>query len=349
MFRKLMLTFIVILFLFAGCQKAEEKEAGSFEELDKIKLEKPMSITSMVFANNKIVAFNQGDKTIYLLDLKGNVIDKYKKIGKGPGEFTTTRGVNLLGYSRYLYVIDGMTNKIMKFNLDKKIDFVDEYYIEVSQVSPVGFVDSKENIYLATMISDHVILKVNSNGEIINKFLKKEKESFENMNANQIRDYLVSNLYYPIIQENTMVLTGFLSKKLKFYKKQNDNFKLLKETEMQGLKGNVYKSETRESSNKRSVSIEGIGYIGSWIHRDKYLVGVSKHDFSESFVNCFNLNGKFIGNIELERDINKKYESMFFNKKQDRFFYQVSRRKNEKEDYELDTDYLYIGKLEVYE
>ena len=172
--KKIVLIFLMFLFVYAGCNKSKINEAGNFKEIGKIKLEKPMSIMSLVFTEDKIAAFNQNDQTIYLLDFEGNIVDSYKKIGRGPGEYTSIRGLNLIGYSRYLYVIDGMTNKIMKFKAKNRLKFVDEYYLKVSQVSPMGFVDNEENIYLSTMISDHVLLKINSDGKIVNKYIQKD-------------------------------------------------------------------------------------------------------------------------------------------------------------------------------
>ncbi len=346
MFKKFVLIIISILIIITGCNKSQINEKGNFKQMEKINLKKPMSIMSLVFTDDKMAAFNQKDQTIYLLDFKGNIVDSYKKIGRGPGEYTSIRGVNLIGYSRYLYVIDGMTNKIMKFDAKSELKFVDEYYLKVSQVSPMGFVDNEENIYLSTMISDHVLLKINSDGKIVNKYIQKDKKDFNNMSAEGIKNYLVSNLYYPIISKNKMVLTGFLSKKLKFYKWENNRFKLIKETDIKGLNEDGYKSETKEGKNRRQVSIQGIGYIGSWIYQDKYLVGISKQNGSETFINCFDLKGNFLYNILLENDINKKYENMFYNEKNSYFYYQLSTRKTKEDDYNLDDRNIYIGKIE---
>jgi len=159
----------------------------------------------------------------------------------------------------------------------------------------------------------------------------------------------VNNLFLPVINEEKLILVGVFNKKLKFCSIKNDKLKIQKDTIIEHFKDEAFNYETKSSSDRRSMTINNIGYAGANIIRDKFVIAISQPKADGSYLHRYNLDGKYIDSILIENNPDEKIENIFGFKNGNFYFVKSVRNKTEenKYNYKPESNYLYRAKLDV--
>jgi len=130
------------------------------------------------------------NNSLILLSKKGEILDKYKKIGKGPGEYIDRSELLVLGqYDRRWHVLDSNQQKVLLFKIEENQIIFDEEFKFDKPVS-LGAISKNGKMYMNSFMGESLILKYSSDFELEDEFLPKEKKDMGNMSSEQMKDML---------------------------------------------------------------------------------------------------------------------------------------------------------------
>lgn len=344
--RKYFALGLIMIILFSCSKKDEIKTIGTMKVLDKIKMQKENDFISLYEIGDNFVGFGMNNKSINIFNREGKILFTYKKIGKGPGEYTDNNNLQILGkLNDKLYTLCGDLQKVIVFDIveNKKLEYMDEYYMNDGQVGNGNIRNGK--IYLSTLIADNQVLEYNSECDLLNSYITKEKKSFRNMNANEIKKFLVNSVYIPYFRENKIILLGVLNNRLKIYERKDKKFSLISDKKIVLLNKEMYKSETHESRNRKSISIKTKGYIGSKVKDDRILIAFCPEGSKNSYAVSYDFGGNYLGSYILEDSEEYNIGFCYFRENSNDFYFVKSYKKDGNDNYEEDNSTLYRAKL----
>src|SRR6056297_1040536 len=337
---------LIIIFMFSCTKKEDIKKIGEMKVLNKTKMEKENDYISLLEIGDNFLGFGMNNKMINIFNKEGEIIFTYKKIGKGPGEYTDNNNLQILGkLNNKLYTLCGDLQKIMIFDIidNKKLEYIDEYYMNDGQVGNGNIRNGK--IYLSTLIADKQVLEYNSICELSNSYISKEKKSFRNMNANEIKKFLVNSVYIPYFRGDRIILLGVLNNRLKIYERKDKKYSLISDKKIVLLNKDMYKSETRENKNRKSISIQTKGYIGSKVKNDRILIAFCPEGSKKSYVVSYDYEGNYLGSYILEDSEEYNIGFCYFVENSNEFYFVKSYKKDDNDNFEEDNSILYRAKL----
>lgn len=187
-------------------------------------------ISKVQYVNNKVYILDIPGNSVYIYDNKGNLIDKLKKIGNGPGEYIQI--TDFFVDNDFLYVMDFTRRAIMKYN--NNLDFVEKINYK-SFGSKFILQDSNCWIYNEPSGEkiDYQFSLLNKKGELKSELIKRNsgKNLYNWTGANvfclDTQDYFLSPRYSDTIYKakNGAVYPEFILnfKKHNFPQKENIN------------------------------------------------------------------------------------------------------------------------------
>ena len=200
-----------------------------------------------------------------------------------------------------------------------------------------------------SFMGENLIYKFNSNFELEDKFFTKEKKDMSKMSSEQMKDYLVNNLFLPVIDKNRIILVGVFNKKLKFCSVKDGKLNLQKDTIIEHFKDEAFNYEAKTSSERKSLTINNIGFAGANIVDDKFVIAISQPKADDSYLHRYDLDGNYLDSILIEKNPAEKIRNMFgFDNNNFYFIKSVKdKKKSEKNSFKTESNYLYRAKLNV--
>jgi len=347
--RKLTGIILIVIFIITACGKKQKIEKlGDIEIHRKVKFSQKMIPMSLLKIGKNYVAYDGYNDQIALFDKSGNIFFTYKKYGKGPGEYVKEEDLFLLGeVNNKLYVLAYAQNKVLIFDIinNSKLEFIDELRIDSGNVI-VGGISPEKKMILNVINNEYLFHLYSLDGDYEMGLIKRKQIDLEQLSAEEMKKYLVKNIFIPTFKGRNMILIGAFNKHIKFYvKNDNDNrYKLIKDVIIHQYKEKSYNSETNQNKNDRRVVLSNIGLAGQGILENNYYLAISPENEAVSYINKYKFDGTLIGAYEIENKTTERINNLFiFNK--DEILYTKQLRNNKNEEYKQELDYFYISKI----
>ena len=340
------LIIVSIIFLTSGCKKEKKYNLGKIKIVQKVELEEPIIPSTLIKSGENYFAYNAHSRELILFNNKGNIIDRYNNEGKGPGEYLSSQDLFIIGeYNNKYYVVANAQNKIMIFNLqNNKIIFDDEIRINEGNIAVAG-INKNGYLYINFLSGKYLFHIYNLNGNLSKKIIKKENIDMEQLNAEELKKYIISNIYIPNFTKNKMVLIGVYNKNIKFYETDNNNVNLIKSIKIKDFKDKSYKSKTNQNKKERRVYIANVGLVGSKILKNKLFIGVSPKNKIYSYLHQYDLSETYYGSYIIEKKLNQKIAG-FFQFDNGNILITKKIRKDKDSKYKFDRTNLYFATIE---
>jgi len=312
--KKIVLSFIILVFLF-GCSKkvdeikiSEDKVIKKLESVEnihddlyefegKVQLEnpgvtedgKPILATwfSDIKVSDEFIFGNTKTDNVYVWNRQGEFIGKVGNKGKGPGEYFRCWGIFFYDNDE-ICIFDGDRKYILKYKIDeknKKIDFVKQYdggNISLHNFRAYG--RRKDNFYFFRESGINDIKKgiiTDTNFNVVKKFHNREHQS-------------INSYRQTALSENKIVMRDDLKNSKNTGKSELFSNKIW----IYDLKGNFLRKFDTETAKFVEVVI---GNYNSYIY-------LFESDRDKTNIYVYNINGKFIKKIRVTNYISKHYD-----------------------------------------
>ncbi|HMA69790.1 MAG TPA: hypothetical protein VKN74_07940, partial [Candidatus Mcinerneyibacterium sp.] len=210
----------------------------------------------------------------------------------------------------------------------------------------VGGISPEKKMILNVINNEYLFHLYSLDGDYEMGLIKRKQIDLEQLSAEEMKKYLVKNIFIPTFKGRNMILIGAFNKHIKFYVK-NDNdkrYKLIKDVIIHQYKEKSYNSETNQNKNDRRVVLSNIGLAGQGILENNYYLAISPENEAVSYINKYKFDGTLIGAYEIENKTTERINNLFiFNK--DEILYTKQLRNNKNEEYKQELDYFYISKI----
>lgn len=283
------LFIFITISLILSCGKNSKKINDYYTVTDSIKLESPSSWFSPRKLNNFILTINSYEHRLELYSESGKLLSYCGNYGKGPGEFTKPKFLDI--YDNIIYLVDRSTNKIVIIELDKensKLKYISEFHVNVN---PADVCVINKNKILVSVAGDLKNIKLyNNKGELLQEYSIPKKENFKNND-----DVLNSLCFIENCDKEYILIGGIYSMKLYFCKFDNNNNSLIK------IEEKYVKSSVEGKRDEKSIY--GLGLIYSV--NDNYYVSFNPdiRIFKGNYLEIYDKNGCFLGNSYLKDNI----------------------------------------------
>jgi len=341
-----LIIIISIVLTFLSCTKEKNINLGKIKIEEEIVLNEPIIPSTLMKTKNNFLAYNAHSRELIIFNESGKILDRYNNEGKGPGEYLPSQDLFIIGeYNNKYYVGANAQNKIMIFNLinDNKIVFYDEIRINDGNIAVAG-ISNNGYLYINFLSGKYLFQIYDSDGTLIKKILKKENIDMDQLDAKELKKYIISNIYIPHFTKNKMIIIGAYNKNVKFYEAKNHNFELIKSIKIKDFKEKSYKSKTNQNKKERKVYIANVGLVGANILNNKLFVGVSPKYQITSYIHSYNLSGKYIGSYLIENEINEKIAGLF-QFATSKFLITKKRREDKNSKFKFERSKIYFGNL----
>jgi len=198
----LMFTLIIILsfYLIASTEDIKETKIapvhqfGGLESDSKLQFYRPSDLT--IINDNEIVVSDADDHSITILNNNGEILNKFGRLGQGPGDFNRPMKVDV--FKENLIVYDGGNYRIQI--LTKSGELLETYHsLTLMQFGAKMWINKDGSYYFSTegYNSINLIIHRSLEGSIINKYgnIFGEKTNFLKFYTEQIKKGIIPDSY----------------------------------------------------------------------------------------------------------------------------------------------------------
>jgi len=282
---KLILLAIGIL-IMVSCGPQKSDELGYYTIIDSVRLTEPAMLYPMkLFEENTIIAIDIYSKEVQIISLQtGNVISRYQRKGKGPGELLDP--CSIIFFENQVWIGDRKNNKIINLEYDEgNFTFIKEFKLA-------------SNFFDITIINnEYLLISVWGNEfnsflyDLEGNFIKKYNliDSSENITTNTD---LWNNTTFSRSHGNYIITTSLISKELFLYKfHANNHFQLISK----------YKINDYENGYRTKDTGQFVGLADSFVFQDGFYISVNpKISLNRYFFYSFDYTGTYIGKFQIK-------------------------------------------------
>lgn len=328
--------FIVVLF---GC--GENKKIMTLgrvvEESGKITLSSPAQISSFTEGDGYFVFVDNKTSEIRAMDYEGKEFWKYKKEGKGPGEFS--QSVQIAGiHNNTLYVFDGMMKKIASFAFDpikKSFLYVDEVLLDSGNINTV-YTLADGTMCASLMMGKSELIHIKADGTLISEIIPSKEIDMTKMSGDEIRDYFSNLSFVRYFDGKHVILAKYMTGNVVFGKYENGTYTVTSTiTPKFALKEEKADIKTTSTKESKSISVSGKGFTVAQVYNEEfYLMAPEQAKDDDMKIECYTLDGKLKGVFLFPRKSNESPQDLHISAN-GKIWYQKSITK---EDGTLETD-----------
>lgn len=307
---KIVFSVFFIAVLLFGCKdnKTIMKLGKIVEESGKITLATPAQVSSFTEGDGYFVFVDRKTSEIRAMDFDGNEFWKYKKEGKGPGEFS--QAVQIAGiHNDTLYVFDGMMKKIASFTFDKvkrSFAFTDEILLDSGNINTV-YTLADGTMCASLMMGKSELIHIKADGTLVNEIIPSKEIDMTKMSGDEMRAYFSNLSFVRYFDGKHVILAKFMTGTVVFGLYENGTYTITStitpKFALKEEKADIQMSSTKET---KSISVKGKGFTIAQVHNGEfYLMAPEQDKNSDMMIECYTLDGTLKGVYLIPRKANE--------------------------------------------